>query len=299
MLDHASLILPDFALILAGFLLARSGSFERGFWTGIEKLAYYVLFPALLVNSILSARYDFASEALLLAAIVGALLIVIAAAFVSMRIVAPDRDFAAATVQCAFRFNSYIAFALAQSLAGARGLALMALALAVCVPIVNVFAVAAMARQRQTHLLRELAANPLILATLGGLAGNILGLQLPQFVAHALTRLGAASIALALLCVGAALSLGAMQGQQRAMAVLTAIKLLLFPLLAYALGRWLQLPPDAMLIAVLFAALPTATSTYVLTARMGFDAVPVSRLITLQTLLAMVTLPLWVALVSR
>jgi len=47
-------------------------------------------------------------------------------------------------------------------------------------------------------------------------------------------------------------------------------------------------------VVVLFAALPTASSAYILAVRMGGLAAPVAALITIQTLAAMVTLPLWV-----
>jgi predicted permease len=81
---------------------------------------------------------------------------------------------------------------LAQSLAGARGVALMALIIAICVPLANTFAVFALARHRQTGVLREMAVNPLILATVSGLLANVLGFEMPTLLGTLLSRLGTA-----------------------------------------------------------------------------------------------------------
>ena len=80
----------------------------------------------------------------------------------------------------AFRFNSYIALALAERLAGTQGVAWMALLVALCVPLCNVAAVWPLARHGGHGYLRELARNPLIVSTVAGLLCNLLGLRLPE-----------------------------------------------------------------------------------------------------------------------
>ena len=80
-----------------------------------------------------------------------------------------------ARAQIAFRFNSFIALALAERLAGARGLLLIAVLIGVCVPLFNVGAVWPMARHAQTGLARELLRNPLIIATAAGPGGQPAG----------------------------------------------------------------------------------------------------------------------------
>jgi predicted permease len=168
----------------------------------------------------------------------------------------------------------------------------------VCIPLANLIAVSTLARHSQAGLARELARNPLIIATVGGLIANVLGLQLPQVVTHALGRLGQASLALGLICVGAGLTLAGATAHRLLLAWFTAVKLLLFPATVLALAWLLGLPAAQAQIAAVFAALPTATSAYVLATRMGFDGAPVSFLITAQTAASMLTLPLWVALAA-
>jgi hypothetical protein len=301
MLANALLILSDFALIALGLLLRRlwSDSFNKGFWTGAEKLVYYVLFPALLFNAINRAQFSLASEATMLAVAVGAFLSAVALGFAARFVVRPAPDVFASCVQTAFRYNSYIGLALAQSLLGTRGVALLALVIAVCVPLANTFAVYALARHAQRGLLRELASNPLIVATVAGLVTNLLGWKVPALLSTALLdRLGSGGLALGLLCIGAGLTLDQMHAPRRVLAYFSSIKLLAFPALALAYAHLSGLGLIETQLVVLFAALPTASTAYVLAARMGGNAAPVAFTITAQTLAAVITLPLWISLAT-
>jgi len=299
MFSYALLILPDFALIVLGFILFHRFGYERGFWIGLERLVYYVLFPALLFNSIVAAKYSLAADGKLLLAAVGGLFAAAALGFAGRFVLrSTPGPFFAACAQTSYRYNSYLGLALAQSLAGGAGVAQIALVFAVCIPLANVIAVSTMARHSGDGLLRELARNPLVISTVGGLLANAAALQLPQFVAHVLGRLGQSSLALGLICVGAALSLAGAASHRAALVWFSTVKMLLFPLVVLALAMLFELPPAQARIAMLFAALPTATSAYVLATRMGFDGAPVSFLITAQTAASMLTLPLWVALAS-
>jgi predicted permease len=298
-LNNALLMLPDFGLILMGAVLARRLGFARNFWDGAERLVYYALFPPLLFTSIVNAKFSLASEGRMLAAAVGAFLAAVVLGFAARWLFRPQPAFLASCVQTSFRYNSYVGLALAQSLAGPRGVALMAVIIAVCVPLANTFAVYALARHRQTGVLREMAVNPLILATVSGLVVNQLGIELPALLGTFLTRLGSASLALGLLCIGAGLTFASVHEERPTMAYLIGVKLLAKPAMALGLISLLGLSGVPATIVLLFAALPTASSAYILAARMGGHATPVAYAITVQTLLAMVTLPLWLSLAPR
>jgi predicted permease len=64
--------------------------------------------------------------------------------------------------QCAYRFNSYIALAVAGMLFGSPGIATMGLIVGAAVPVVNLVSVWMLARHGEVGLLREVARNPLI-----------------------------------------------------------------------------------------------------------------------------------------
>lgn len=298
MISTILLILPDFALILLGLLLARRFGYERGFWNGAEKLVYYVLFPGLLFNSINAAQFTLGGEGTALGVAVAAFLCAAALGFAA-RLARPPADVYASCVQTAFRYNSYVGLALAQSLLGARGVALLALILAVCIPLANVFAVYALARHRKTGLARELVANPLIVSTVAGLASNLLGWKLPALAAGLLSKLGNASLALGLMCIGAGLTLAGVHAHRGLIAYFSVVKLAVFPLLALVFANLIGLGSLQTQVVVLFAALPTASTTYVLAARLGGNAAPVAATVTAQTLVSMATMPFWILLAAR
>jgi len=199
--------------------------------------------------------------------------------------------------QTSFRFNSYIAFAAAGRLAGEEGVALMALISGCLVPIANAAAVWALAKHSETHLFKEIIKNPLIIATVLGLGSNLLGLTMPDYIAMSLQRLGAASIALGLLSVGAGLMWIENKKDGALIAYWTVVKLMIAPAIALTVGRMMDLPPAQLTIVVLFGALPTATSAYVLANRMKGDGPLVAACISVMTLLASLTLPIWLSLV--
>jgi len=294
MLSNALLMLPDFGTILLGAVLARRFAFTRGFWAGAERLVYYVLFPALLFNSIFSAKFSLATDALLLGAGVVTLLSAAAMGFLAKPLFRTEPALFASCVQTAYRYNSYVGLALAQSLFGARGVALLALILAVCIPLANLIAVTTLARHAKSNLGRELVTNPLIVSTVAGLAAQLAGLELPGFASSFLTRMGSASLALGLLCIGAGLSFMTVKDDPRSLSWFTFVKLVATPAVAVIIVWALGLRGVEAQVVVLFAALPTASSAYILAVRMGGLAAPVAALITIQTLAAMVTLPLWV-----
>jgi hypothetical protein len=177
----ALLILPNFMLILVGLALARRFDFGRDFWDGMEKLVYYVLFPALLFRSLALARIDLAATGQLLLAGLG---ITFAAFLLSLApgvIFKLDRKLLATGSQAGYRFNTYVGLAIAGSLFGTPGVALAALLLGVMIPLANFLAVAMLASHGQRGFAGELARNPLLVSTLAGFAWNALGLPLPGF----------------------------------------------------------------------------------------------------------------------
>ncbi len=295
----ALLLLPDFLLIAFGWLLCRHTTLNRALWDGVERLVYYLLFPVLLFTSILKSPLQ-PSETLALAATgLGTVLVGIALAYALARFPGVDAKLHAAAAQTAFRFNSYIALALAERLSGAAGLAWMALLIALCVPLCNVAAVWPLARHGGHSYARELLRNPLIIATVAGLLANLAGVQLPAALAISLQRIGGAALPLGLMAVGAGLALGGLRAAPRLAAALLTLRHAVLPLAAIALALALALPAEQRRIAVAFGALPTSAAAYVLAARLGGNASYVAGHVTLSTVLAMFTLPLWLALAQR
>lgn len=290
------LLLPDFLLILAGFLLCRYTALDRPVWEAAEKLVYYLLFPVLLFNSIVRTPLQPGQTLSLGAAGLGVVLMGVALSYALKLLPGVDARLHASGAQVSFRFNSYIALALAERLQGAQGVAWVALLIALCVPVCNVAAVWPLARHGGHGLLRELARNPLIVGTVAGLLANLAGMKLPEAAALTLHRIGLAALPLGLMAVGAGLRFGALKDAPRLAAAFLGIRHGVLPLWSIALAALLALPGPQRTLLLCFAALPTASSAYVLAVRMGGDGAFVAGLVTLSTLLGMVTLPLWLTL---
>lgn len=291
------ILVPDFTLIALGWLLFRFTDWGVAFWSGMEKLVYYVLFPALLFYATARTPFDFSHTGTLLETALLASVCGIALGWLGKPLFSAGPMVFESAVQTAFRFNSYIALAIASRLAGETGTALMALIIGFAVPLCNMAAVHALAH-KQGGLALALAKNPLLVATIAGVLFNLSGLHLPEVVSATLNRMGNASIALGLITVGAGLRLSGMRRSRGLAAYFIVVKLLLLPVIAYGIGRWLELPRQHLQIAVMFCALPTASSAYVLAARMGGDGPFVAFVISVGTLLSAVTLPLWLLLVT-
>ena len=289
------LLFPDFSLIVCGYLICRYTALGRTVWEQVESLVYYFLFPVLLFHSIVKSPLDLGAASSLIGAGLCMGLAGIALAYSLPHLPWLGRHIDerehAASAQVAFRFNSFIGLALAERLAGSQGVQLLAVLLGVCVPLFNIAAVWPMARHAQRGFLRELIRNPLIVATAIGLAANLLGVTLPDWLAPTLGRIGASAIALGLMAAGAGMQFGHLsQAKTLAVAVLS-IRHFFLPLVALGLAWAFGLSAVQATVLLAFSALPTAPSAYVLAARMGYNGGYVAGLMTLSTLLGVVSLP--------
>lgn len=338
------LVLPDFLVILLGVFLRARFFTESTFWLRTEKLVFYVLLPAMLFLSVAGSTVALGDAAIFLAAGVLSMSLAAGLAWGIRYLVRADDVTHASVFQCGFRFNSYIGFALAARIGGDEALALLALLIAVWVPISNALATAELARavakangaegvegadgaaesgnaggengkasaQSRTALtgrallrktLHGVVTNPLILATVGGLLWKGCGLPLPGTLVQTLKHLGDASLALGLLCIGAGLTAGALRKYARLIAAATFERLVAAPVAALlvtsAMAFFFPLSPMGAAVVLLFAALPTAQSCYVMASAMGGNAPAVAGVTTAHILASAVTLPLWTIVIQR
>ena len=291
------LLLPDFSLILIGALLRRYVVFPDGFWSGVEKLVYFVLFPALLFNALANVRIDAVAMLPLVLAGLCVLLSGFLLGLAGRPLMGLGPMAFASRLQCAYRFNTYIGIALAGKLHGTLGVAVMGGLAGAMVPFANLMAVGMLARHGQVGVLREIARNPLVIATVCGLLYNVFGPELGDSVSAVLNRLGGAAVTLGLLAVGAALRWGWIEGSWAGAGWIVVVKLMLLPAIAWLVGRQLGLEGMMFELLILFAALPSASSAYILAMRMGGDGPGVAWLISATTLLAMPTIALWLQLI--
>jgi len=256
-----------------------------------------VLFPALLFRSLASSPLGPGDAGRLVAAGLGFTATGMLLALAAVPLFRLPQSTFAACFQCGFRFNTYVALAAATRVTGPAGLAAMSLLVGVLVPVVNVAAVAMLVRGGDARILPALARNPLVLACAAGIAWNALRWPVPALPARILELLAMAALPLGLLAVGAGLRFTRGTLPWPAVAYWHAVKLGIVPAIAYGLATVLGLGAAERAVAVMLAAVPTATSAYILAVQMNAPGAPVALLISSGTLVAVVTLPLWLSVV--
>ena len=299
---YAQLLIPDFALILFGYLLCRFTAIDRSIWAPVEKLVFYVLFPVLLFSSIVKSPIHLGEVSNFVFAGVLTGVSTVALAYALPFLPGLKNHFStrdhAASAQVAFRFNSYIGLALAERLAGPPGLLLISILIGICVPMFNMAAIWPMARHSQMGVLGEIARNPFVIATLSGLAANLLGFRFPDWLAPTVNRIGGASIPLGLMAAGAGMQFATLARAKTLAVSVLAIRHAIAPVIALGLSLLFKLTPVQATVLMMFSALPTAPTAYVLAARMGFDGGYVAGLVTLSTLFGVLSLPFALSLIN-
>jgi predicted permease len=298
MLQIILVILPVFLLIFLGHLCRRRAFPGEGFWAPAERLTYFLLFPALLVITLAEADFSELAVLPMALAVVAAVVLMTGLSLALKPVLGIDGPGFTSFYQGVVRLNTYIGLSVAFGLYGEVGLAASAVAAAALVPLVNVTSIYMLARYGTAAqptlggVLKRVAGNPLILACVVGGALNITGVGLPPVVGDLLKILSRAALPLGLLAVGAALDLRAIRQAKTAAALASGLKLIVLPAMAYGFALWFGATGVALSVAVIFTALPTATSAYILARQLGGDAPLMANLCTLQTLAAMASLPL-------
>ncbi|MGE3743019.1 MAG: AEC family transporter, partial [Geminicoccaceae bacterium] len=267
-------------------------------WAPIDRLVYFVLFPALLVRELAQAELTGLPVVRMAVVLVTTQVLMALGARLLRQQLSLSGPTYTSILQCLVRWNTYVALALAPSVVPPGATPLVALAVAVMVPVANLMSVVALARHGSAgptdawSLLRAVVTNPLILACLVGLALNLSGLRLPDIVVEPLAILGRATLTLGLLTVGAGLRPAHALGRAGLVGLTALTHLVLRPALGVGLALLLGLRGAPVEVVALAAAVPTATSSYILARLLGGDAELMAALVTVTTVAALATLPL-------
>jgi predicted permease len=291
-------IAPVFLLIFLGYAIRARHLLADGFWEPAERLIYVVLFPALLVATLADAEFadlDIAPMAGALVAAIGAMVAVLLLLRPLLSLSGPAYT---SVFQGVVRQNTYIGLAVAFAVFAEQGLDAAAVAVAVIVPLVNLLSVTVLARfgtGGQASWLgaaRQVARNPLIIACAVGILLNVTGIGLPPVVGPLLEILGRAALPLGLMAVGAGLDLTAARTAGPPVAVAVGLRLIVLPAITMLACWALDVGPVAAFVAILFNATPASPSSYILARLLGGDARLMAGIVTVQTALSLVTLPL-------
>jgi predicted permease len=308
MLQSFESLLPVFAIIILGVILRRKLVTDPALWLGAERLAYWVLFPALLARTLINADLKTGQTGtlamLMLVAVLvyGVFLLVLKPLMI--RTLGMSVPAYSTIYQVSTRWHGFIALAIVEKLYGEAGISLVAVALAVMVPIVNTQSVVVVTlllsdqRPSALRLLKSVFTNPMIMGCSAGLVVNLLSIPVYAPIMTTLDILGNGALGLGLILVGTGLRLRAALRPTRDVWVGVALKLLVFPLFIIGLALLFGLTGDALVIAVICASVPTAMNGYLLAKEMGGDAPLYAAVVTVQTAVSFLSIPLFLALVG-
>ena len=296
-------LIPVFALIALGWAIARLKLFSESFWPELEKLTYYILFPALLIHRLANANFESLSLSDAAIPVITALAVTSLATFIWQFLFKADATDFTSVYQGAIRFNTYLALASVNALTGDEGLIIAAVVIAILIPMINLLCVSVfqimLHRQSSNPYWKTLATNPLILGCLIGIGLNLSQFELPLVVMEWLGMLGKTALPLGLIAVGVGIKVRQMGHHWLSLISASAFKLIAMPL-GFLLGAIL-LDANSLIteVLIIIAAQPTASSAYILARQLGGNTTLMANIISSQTLLAIFSIPLWLIIFQR
>lgn len=295
----AETIVPIAACIVLGYASRRTRILGDLSWESVEKLMFWVFLPCLIFRSIANGEFGLGDWAILALIFAAAQLLSGGLAFAHALLSGATPQTATSLFQNAVRWNNLIPIALISVMFGAEGLAIVAIALAVMVPIANVASILFMEHQlsgagpgKASKTMVAVAKNPLIIACLAGGAFRLTGLEMLPVVDSTLGILAAATLGTGLLAVGAGIRLSQISAAPLTLATGTITKLILMPMLVWAGCVAAGIDGLPLLVAVICGGAPTAMQGYIVARNMGGDAELMGSLITVEHMLCILTIPL-------
>lgn len=302
-------LVPVFSVILIGYFLRVSDLVAREHWPAINHLCYYVLFPVLIVKTLGTADLSSTPVVRLAAAMLVTVVLMSALLFVARKplttLLSLDGAAYTSVFQGTTRWHTFAALAIIAALYGDQGLTIATIGVATMIPVLNLLNVTILSLYGKNngtarpHPLRMVVRNPFIISCAIGIALNMAGLKLPVTIAATLDLVGRGALGISLLTVGAALHPRHITGNLAAVFSTAMFRLLGMPALMATTCLLFGVSGQSFVIAVICAAVPTASASFILARQMGGDAELMASIITFQVMAAMITLPLVMELASR
>jgi len=297
-------LLPIFLLISLGYFFKKIKFPDESFWKHLDRFNYFVLFPALLFYKLSSANiknivsYDFIIVTVIALVIISILVIMINKFFKF------EKSAFTSIYQGAIRFNTYVFLALTDALLSDEGFVMGLVLMTFIIPFINVLCISVFSvyvpKNKITVIsfLKSIITNPLIVACLFGGVFSILGLSFPTLIENTLSILTTAALPLGLLSVGVGLHLKEIRETKMAVVLSSVGKLLVLPTIMYIICLIFGIKNEMMTLLVLFAAMPTASSAYVLARELGGDLKLISAIISIQVIVSIFTVSVFIWLLN-
>jgi len=301
-------LLPVFLTILLGALVGKTGLIRPEHWLGVDQLAFYVLFPAIIAKSMITADFGdlpvFKMAAVMVCGMVSMQVLLFVLKKPTQAILGVDNPAWTSVFQGAGRWHTFLGLAIMPALFGDPGLALAAVAAASITPISNTASIIVMSiytngsKPSVVSIAKTLATNPFILAIAIGLGIKASGIVIPQSVIGVLDLTGNGALGIALLSVGAALRFGKIRGAIKPITAAVVLKMAVVPLFMAFYCMVFDVTGLPRTVAILAGSIPTAAVSYIFARKMGGDSELMANIITIQIIVAAFTIPLVLSILN-
>jgi len=300
----ASLILPVFTVIVTGWIVGYTGYLPRALSDALIHFAYDIAMPALLIVTIAQEPgHSLINWRFLVAFGGGSLLCFILV--LGIMSIHHSRSLASRTMYgmtASMTNTGFVALPVMQAIYGQR--AVLPAAIATVFVAVVMFPVAVILLelgQRDTHgsrtppmtTVKHIVLSPMVISTLIGMLWSVLDLRMPGPVTAYFGILADALTPCALFAIGLGLSIDGLRANIGRASLLSAVKLLIMPLIVYGLSMSLRLDPLYIIAAVICAAVPTAKTVYILAGEYRCEEMMVASTVSMTTLVSIISLVVW------
>ena len=293
----ATALIPIILLILLGYFLKRAKFLPEEAWLGMEKLTYYVLFPSLLIQTLGKQSLGGAPWPSILITVVCTISTSAILLIIFRKLLSKNNAIFTSIFQGGVRFNTYIMLAVAQSLYGANGLAMGSVAAGFMIALINLWCISVFVIWGKAPIrgvlpfIQKVVGNPLIIGCAIGWFLSLTGIGLPLITGDILEIVGRAALPFGLLAVGAALRPEVIQGHVIPIITSSISQFALKPLVTATLIYFTGLKGVSAAVLIIAFMTPTAPSAYILARQLGGDTETMASIITFQTFLAFVLMP--------
>jgi hypothetical protein len=296
-------ILPIFLVIFLGFLLRRLGFFDEAFVRVLNQMVYHIVLPVLVFWEISSSPFQESFNGWLVAVVFGAMGFIFLLIISTGRLMGFTPSQVGSLAQGSFRGNiAYVGLALVANIYGNQGLSKAGVLAGFMIPFMNFFSILGLAIHRSQgqgllswkNLMRSIFLNALIIGSFLGLLFSFFSWALSPILANTLKMISGLSLPLALLSMGASLSIQGFQGGLFPTIWGSFLKLLGLPLIGLALLHTWNVSGLDYKITILLLSCPTAVVTYIMSSELGGDRDLSASIVMLTTLVSMISISLWV-----
>jgi len=273
-------VLPVFIIVLVGYYIRRRGTVDEDFINCVSNVVFYYALPAGIFLDVAKTDVrELANPRFVILSIVGTAAVFAGAWLVMARKKDRDPRSIAASVHAAFRGNYvYVGVPIIQNILGRENLVCSILVVTFTLSFYNVLAVLVLSvyggDMRHLHpakLLLTILKNPMIIATLLGVAWAALGLPLPIAAQRSLSYLKSIASPLALIMIGARMVGNSSKGDKGLIGEALLFKLVLGPLFMTALCILLGMSQEEIVTMYVLFAVPSAMNVFIMTKSMGGD----------------------------